>query len=77
MSTATVILPAHLARFLKPLRAPAPVVTPRDRAPVFEPSQGGSAPRRAQLPEMPEIETHDMVLCDNNTDFLSFGCDTE
>lgn len=75
MSTATATLPAHLAQFLRPLRAPAPVVTPRDRAPVFEPSQGGSAPRRAQLPDMPELEAHDMALCDNNTDELSFQCD--
>ena len=69
------IIPAHLAQFLRPLRASAPVVAPADRTPVFTPSQSGSAPRnRRALPEMPEIESHDDVtLCDNNVDFLSIG----
>lgn len=74
MSPTLPAVPAHLAQFLKPLRASAPVVQPRDKRPVFEPSQG--AHHRAQFVEMPELETHDMpMLCDNNTDHLSFACD--
>jgi hypothetical protein len=50
-----------------------PVAPVRDRAPVFEPSQG--AHHRARFLELPELESHDApMLQDNNTDFMSFSC---
>lgn len=55
--------------------APAAVtVAPRDRQPVFTPIAQSTQRAPRYLPEMPEIEAHDMVLCDNNDEsFVSFS----
>ena len=64
-------IPSHLLAVLagkvRPV-AVAPVAPSRDRAPVFAPSQGGSAPRRSLsdvIDEAGDIESHAFDPIDN------------
>jgi hypothetical protein len=63
-------LPAHLQALLARktvIAPPAAIVAPRDKRPVFEPSQGGSSPRSlsAVIDDMGEVECHDLPMMDN------------
>ncbi len=67
------MLPLHLKALLsRSIAPPAAVVPVRDRAPVFQPSQSGTAKgsRVASIIEESDFDTHELDAVDNTDNLV-------